>query len=126
MRRFARTAVVLAFVPILAVVARAEDPAPPLKAERIRVVPDAIELSTARDRQAIVVQADFADGSTRDVTAAASASIEPDVATIQDGIVAPKADGRGKLKVSYEGVQAEVPLEVQRTRRSSRSASAST
>jgi hypothetical protein len=47
--------------------ARAAEPAP----VRLLVSPPTIELSGARDRQGVVVQAQLADGSTRDVTAAA-------------------------------------------------------
>jgi len=47
------------------------------KPVRIVVVPNAIELSTARDRQSIVVQAEFADGSTREVTAEITATVVP-------------------------------------------------
>jgi hypothetical protein len=81
---------------------------------RIRVAPDVVELSTARDRQSIVVQAEYADGSTRDVTALARAAIEPGVATVRDGIVAAASDGRGVLRAEYAGVRAEVPVEVRR------------
>jgi Protein of unknown function (DUF1553)/Protein of unknown function (DUF1549) len=80
----------------------------------IRVVPEAIELSTARDRQGIVVQAEYSDGSTRDVTALASCTIAGDVATVAAGIVAPRADGSGLLKVKYRRTEAEVPIEVKR------------
>ena len=36
------------------------------------------------------------------------------VAEVGDGIVAPKADGNGSLKVAYEGLEAEVPVVVRR------------
>ena len=81
---------------------------------RIRVVPEAIELSTARDRQGIVVQAEYSDGSTRDVTALASSTIAGGVATVAAGVVAPRADGSGLLKVKYRRTEAEVPIEVKR------------
>ncbi|HEV3164393.1 MAG TPA: DUF1549 and DUF1553 domain-containing protein [Isosphaeraceae bacterium] len=84
------------------------------KLERLRVVPEAIELSTARDRQSIVVQAEYADGSTRDVTAEAMAVVEPAVAAVRSGIVAPTHDGKGRLKVSFDGIQSEVPVVVSR------------
>src|SRR5262249_58208630 len=41
------------------------------KPVRITVSPSAVELTGARDRQGLIVQAELADGSTRDVTAAA-------------------------------------------------------
>jgi hypothetical protein len=97
-----------------AMVAHAGDTPQPTQPSRIRVVPAAIELSTSRDRQGIVVQAEYPDDSTRDVTSLASASIEGGVATVADGIVAPRSDGRGALEVQYEGVEAKVPVEVRR------------
>ena len=87
-----------------------------VKLERLRVYPEAIELSTARDRQSILVQAEYADGSTREVTAVASSTVEPPVASVQGGIVAPISDGQGRLKVApYSGIDAEkCPVVVRR------------
>lgn len=87
----------------------AADPARP---ERLRVFPDVIALSSARDRQGMVVQAEYADGSTRDVTALATAVATPPVVAIADGVVAPKADGQGVLWVGFAGLSAEAPVEV--------------
>src|SRR5262249_20967287 len=53
-------------------------------------------------------------GSTRDGTAIASAAVSPAVATVRDGIAAPKADGRGTLTVAFEGIRAEATVEVRR------------
>ena len=85
-----------------------------MRLRRIVVNPAAIELSTARDRQSIVVQAEYADGSTHDVTSSATASCGSGVAAVDSGIVAPKADGKGFIKVAYEGLEAEIPVEVRR------------
>ena len=93
---------------------RAEGPTASTRLIGVRVVPPAVELSTARDRQSIVVQAEYDDGSTRDVTAEARATVEPPVATVTDGIVAPKVDGQGRLKVDFEGLKAEVPVTVRK------------
>jgi hypothetical protein len=97
-------------------VAHAEHASPPAKLVRIRVFPDSIELSTARDRQGIVVQAEYSDGSTKDVTALAPASIDGSVATVAAGIVTPQADGHATLKVRCEGATVEVPVDVRRAR----------
>ena len=100
---------------ILTPAVRAEGPsAVQSRPRRIVVNPAAIDLSTARDRQSIVIQAEYTDGSTRDVTSAATAVVLGGVAEVGDGIVAPKADGKGSLKVAYEGLEAEVPVEVRR------------
>jgi hypothetical protein len=92
----------------------AEDVSPRSELVQIHVFPDSIELSTARDRQGIVVQAEYRDGSTRDVTPLASASIDGSAATVASGIVAPRSDGHSTLKVRYEGATAEVPVNVRR------------
>ncbi len=81
---------------------------------KIVVNPATIDLSTARDRQSIVIQAEYADGSTRDLTSAATADVGSDVADVGDGIIAPRADGKGSVKIAYEGLEAEVPVEVRR------------
>ncbi len=66
------------------------------KLERLGVVPEAIELSTARDRQSIVVQAEYADGSTRDVTAEASVlRSSPLSRACRVGSLPPPATARG-------------------------------
>src|SRR5262249_21547138 len=73
----------------------------------LRVFPTSITLSSARDRQGIVVQAEYADGSTRDVSGLAAATIRPGVAAVSDGVVAPKAGGKGILTVGLGGLHAE-------------------
>jgi hypothetical protein len=92
----------------------AEGPDSPAKLTALRVAPESIELSTARDRQSIVVQAEYADGSTRDITASATATIDSGVAAIEEGVVAPMADGTGKLKIAFGGSTVEAPLVVRR------------
>jgi hypothetical protein len=88
----------------------ADEPSP----SRLRVAPGAIELSSARDRQSIVVLAEYADGSTRDVTARARASVEPAVATVREGVVAPSVDGKATLRLEFDGVRAEASVAVRR------------
>jgi hypothetical protein len=83
--------------------------------ESIAVFPSAVHLTTARDRQLVVVQASYANGLTRDVTA--EATIEPADPTLvrRDGHTFwPVADGQSSLKVSFGGQTVEVPLTVQR------------
>jgi hypothetical protein len=96
------------------VLARGEDAPAPARPLRLRVGPEAIELSTARDRQAIAVQAEYEDGSTRDVTALVDATVEPAVAVVRDGIVAPLRDGRGRVAVAFTGLRAEAGVDVRR------------
>lgn len=88
-----------------------EAPAP---AKRLLVFPTAIELSSARDRQSITVQAEYSDGATRDVTAEASVAIEPDVAIADRGIVAPRRNGKARISVRFGGLASDIPLSVSR------------
>jgi hypothetical protein len=92
-----------------AVPARAADPV------RISVMPAAVELTGARDRQGMVIQAHFADGSTRDVTAAAELTLGRPVATVTNAFLAPTADGTATLSVKYAGHSAVVPVSVKRS-----------
>ncbi len=95
---------------LLAASGRAAEPAP----VRIQVAPAAIELTGSRDRQSVVVQAEFADGSTRDVTAAAEMAFDRPIATVTNGFVAPAADGEAKLHVRYSGFTATLPVIVRK------------
>jgi Protein of unknown function (DUF1553)/Protein of unknown function (DUF1549) len=97
--------------------ATGEETSAPARPRALQVSPDAIELSTARDRQSIVVQAEYEDGSTRDITAFVTATVEPAVAVVRDGIVAPRGDGRGELTVAFAGLRAEAGVEVRRASR---------
>jgi hypothetical protein len=90
------------------------DTSAPPKPVSLRLSPDSIELSTARDRQSIAVQAEYVDGSTCDVTAFVAAAVEPPVASVRDGIVAPGRDGTGKISVSFAGLKAEAVVAVRR------------
>ena len=88
--------------------AAAADPAP----VRLTVSPSSVSLTGARDRQGLVVQAEYPDGSTRDVTAAAAMTFDRPVATVADGFVAPAADGAATLTVAHAGRTVAVPVTV--------------
>jgi hypothetical protein len=81
---------------------------------RILVAPPSVELTGARDRQGLVVQAEFADGSTQDVTAAAKMTFDKPIATVTNGFVAPAADGDATLTVKHAGKSVAVPVTVKR------------
>ena len=100
----------IALTVLLAGSGRAAEPVP----ARLRVEPGAVELTGARDRQGLVVQAEFADGSTRDVTAAAEMTFDRPVATITNGFVAPAADGTATLRVRYAGHTTTLPVTVRK------------
>ena len=89
--------------------ASAADPAP----ARVDVYPPDVNLATARDRQSIVVQATYADGITRDVTALASmTAANPALIRREGATLLPVADGETTLDVAFEGVSVKVPVKV--------------
>ena len=93
----------------LATAALADGPAP----SKVEVYPPEIKLSTARDRQLVVVQATYPDGLTRDVTA--EATITPaDLKLVrrEGNIFWPAADGKSTLKVDFGGQSVVAPLEI--------------
>src|SRR5262245_21284968 len=95
MRRFhpARTMVALLLL-ALAFPAMAQEPQPPAALAKLEVFPPDISLTTARDRQLVVVQATFADGLTRDVTAEATlAPANPGLVRREGNTFWPAADG---------------------------------
>ena len=100
----------LAFLPLaLASVATAGDAA----LTKVEVFPADVHLSTARDRQSLVVQARYADGLTRDVTGQASFTpANPGLVRLDGAIVSPVADGETTLDVAFEGQTVQVPVQV--------------
>src|SRR5215813_9552380 len=70
----------------------------------LAVYPGEIQLTTARDRQSIVVQATFADGITHDVTREVSLALaDPKLVRRVGAVFSPAADGATNLTVGYEG-----------------------
>jgi hypothetical protein len=81
----------------------------------LRVSPPDINLTTARDRQAVLVQAVYSDGITRDVTAEAAWTIANPAIVRQEGnTIHPAGDGTTELKVGFEGQEVSVPVKVER------------
>ncbi len=81
----------------------------------LRVFPAAISLETKQDRQGLVVQAVFADGVTRDVTAEAAISFSDQTrARLEGAVLSPLADGATELRVKYQGKARAVPVRVSR------------
>jgi hypothetical protein len=81
----------------------------------LKVYPPDVNLGTHRDRQSIVVQATFADGTTRDVTADASYSFgDKKLVKFENHTVHPQADGQTVLKIKYSGQSLVVPVKVER------------
>ncbi|HVK14983.1 MAG TPA: DUF1549 and DUF1553 domain-containing protein [Gemmataceae bacterium] len=79
----------------------------------LEVFPPDINLETGRDRQSFVVQAWFADGLSRDVTAEAKAALaNPALAKLDKNVVLPVADGVTELTVEWGGKAVKLPVKV--------------
>ena len=82
---------------------------------KVEVFPNEVSLTTARDRQSLVVQATFADGLTRDVTAEAVMTPANPSMVRRDGFVLhPVADGETTLDVAFGDQAIKVPVKVAR------------
>ncbi|WP_250846633.1 DUF1549 domain-containing protein [Aquisphaera insulae] len=91
----------------------APEKAPTAGLASIRVYPDAINLSTQRDRQSIVVQATYADGITRDVSREATLTpANPALMKREGSTFTPVADGETTLAVAFGDKSASVPVKV--------------
>ncbi|MEW6305426.1 MAG: DUF1549 and DUF1553 domain-containing protein [Verrucomicrobiota bacterium] len=80
----------------------------------LRVFPADINLKTARDRQSVVVQAVYADGVTRDVTAQSSISFaDKGLVKFENATVHPLADGATEMKIKFSGRALTIPVKVE-------------
>jgi hypothetical protein len=79
----------------------------------IEVFPPDINLETGRDRQSFIVQAAYADGLTRDVTAEAKAILgNTAFARLEGNVIFPVGDGNTDLRVEFGGKNLVVPVTV--------------
>ncbi|MBL8843673.1 MAG: DUF1553 domain-containing protein [Planctomycetes bacterium] len=91
----------------------------PLAASRpavaeLSIHPPQLALRGAADVHGFVVQARLADGTTRDVTTLARATLrDPALAALDGATVAPLAAGATELQVEWEGAQAVAPIRVE-------------
>jgi hypothetical protein len=93
--------------------ASAADSAPAVKPAEILVYPPDVQLTTARDRQSLIVQARYADGITRDVTTDAKFTLaDAKLARFDKQTVYPVADGKTQLDVEYAGLKVTLPVTV--------------
>ncbi len=84
--------------------------APP---RRVEVFPNSVSLTSARDRQSIVVQATDPSGITRDASRVAKLTVENSAIAKLDGqSLTPLADGETKLIVETDGQTLTVPVVV--------------
>ncbi|MCA9262491.1 MAG: DUF1549 domain-containing protein [Planctomycetales bacterium] len=82
--------------------------------EEIRVYPADVHLSTIRDKQSIIVQAVYADGTTRDVTELAKLTLSSDnVARLEGNFLSPLADGHAEVHVEFAHHTTTLPVDVE-------------
>jgi len=79
----------------------------------LRVFPPEVNLATSRATANVVVQATFADGLTRDVTAQAKLTLaNPALAKLEKNRLTPAADGASELVAEFGGKTVKVPVTV--------------
>ncbi|HEY6168141.1 MAG TPA: DUF1549 domain-containing protein [Verrucomicrobiae bacterium] len=82
----------------------------------VQVYPPTVNLTSRQDRQSLVVQATYADGVTRDVTADAKITLgNKSLAKLTKAVLTPVADGATDLKVSFGGKTLTVPVKVEKS-----------
>src|SRR6185295_10060209 len=81
--------------------------------EKLTVYPPDVNLATARSKQTFVVQATFADGISRDVTAEAKIAFsKPELVARSQNLLTPTADGACEMTVEFGGQSVKVPVVV--------------
>jgi Protein of unknown function (DUF1549)/Protein of unknown function (DUF1553) len=107
---FGKRAVSVVFVGLL-LASSGQAGSPALTA--VQVYPPDIHLDTIRSRQSFVVQATYADGITRDVTAEAKATLgNPALVRLEKGVAYPVSDGATEMKIEFGGREVSVPVQV--------------
>ncbi len=83
------------------------------KLTQLQCYPPEIKLNSATARQEIVVQAVYADGVTRDVTARARFKLaNPQLARVAQAVVSPLTNGETELRVTFGGRSQIIPVSV--------------
>ena len=101
----------LGLVAVFSAVGSAQSPTAGLAS--LDVFPADVNLTTSRDRQSFVVQATYADGITRDVTAEAKVTVaNPALVKLEKNVVHPVADGATEMKVEFGGKAVQVKVSV--------------
>ena len=79
----------------------------------LQCYPTNITLSSAKSTQRLVVQATYADGITRDITAEASLNLaNPKIVRLGQANLYPLTNGQTELRVSYKGRKLSIPVTV--------------
>ena len=80
----------------------------------VKVFPADVNLKTRQDRQAIVVQAIYADGVTRDVTEQAGYALgNAALVKFEQFTLTPVADGQTELRIKFQGKALTVPVKIE-------------
>ena len=79
---------------------------------KLRVYPERVSISSARDAQSMVAMLVAKDGSTRDVTAKVTAQLDTKIARFENETVVPVANGDTVIKLAYEDQFVELPTVV--------------
>jgi len=86
------------------------EPAPSM----LKVYPESVQLTTARDYQSLVVQATYPSGLTEDVTAKARFTIrDAKLVKMEQSRLLPLADGATELSVQFANQTVQVPVQVE-------------
>ncbi len=80
----------------------------------INAYPESVEFQYPTDQQQILLQANFSDGSTHDVTSHATVTLSDPtvVATTESGLVAPVGKGETTLAFAWNGLECKVAVHV--------------
>jgi hypothetical protein len=79
----------------------------------VRIYPSEVSLTTARDAQTIVVQAEYTSGITRDVTEKVAWKVDGEqFVSLEKNRLTPRGDGSARLTATFESLTAEVPITV--------------
>jgi len=104
-----RLLIALAVLPMLALAA-------PKQLVDLQVYPKDANIFTKRGKQSLVLQASYADSTTREVTAEAKYTFaDPKFAKLEKGTLLPLADGETTLKIEYSGRTLTLPVKVKDT-----------
>ncbi len=83
----------------------------------LHVYPSQVALTTSRDQQTVVVQAEYADGMTRDVTDRVEWKAGGnDVTTREGNKFTPKADGDAVFTVAFESAKVDISVSVKQAK----------
>lgn len=78
-----------------------------------KAYPPDVQLSSAEDRQSLVVQAALDDTTTRDVTHKSTLTVaDPKVARLEGNVVIPVSDGETVIRIACGGQQTSLPVRV--------------